>query len=281
MEVGGSMRVLFGSWKYLFKNIWYVLAYAIIPGIFFALSLDFKSIHGFLESFFTGSPSVSFLHIFRTFSFIRTDSVLGALYGVGLVLSVALFSSLMLSLVEKHMRIGKRTISGAFRQLPNIFVSSLLITVLYLVIYEVWCVVLAAVCYAFGSIIKATLGIYLVWVACFILLIGVLLYIVTVFYLWLPCLQITGFSPYEALRYSYQLVVKARGRIILSMAMSVIAYWIALALVAIFFPHFPFMIVAFVLFVFLFLNVCIRMETVYFETDKIDREDLIRSFKRL
>lgn len=275
------MRVIFGSWKYLFKNIWYVLCYAILPAVFFALSLDYKSIHSFLDAFFAGTPSVSFLQIFSVFSFIRIDSWLGALYGVGLILSIAFFSSIMLSLVEKHMRIGKRTASGAFRQLPNIFVSSLLITLLYAFIYEVWCVVLAAICYAFGSIIKVTIGVYVVWIACFIVLLSVLLYVVTVFYLWLPCLQITGFSPYEALRYSYQLVIKARGKVMLSMLISILCYLVVVSAVALFVPYIPFMLVAFVLFVFLFLNFCIRMETVYFETDKIDREDLLLSYKRL
>lgn len=275
------MRVLFGSWRYLFKNIWYVLYYAIMPGIFFALSLDFRSIRSFLDAFFTGAPAVSFLQIFRVFSIIGFGSWLNALYAVGLLLSIALFSSIMLSLVEKHMRIGKRTSSGVFRQFPNTFLSSLFMTLFYAVIYEVWCVVLAAIGYAFGSIIKVTIGIYCVWIACFLLFLIVLLYIVTVFYLWFPCMQITGFSPYEALRYSYQLVIKVRWKMVFSMLVSILAYFVVISAAAMFIPHLPFMLVAFVAFALLYLNFCIRMETAYFEADKIDREDLIRSYRRL
>ena len=65
------------------------------------------------------------------------------------------------------------------------------------------------------------------------------------------------------------------------MLISILAYLVVISAASMFIPHLPFMLVAFVAFVLLYLNFCIRMETAYFAADKIDREDLIRSYRRL
>ena len=41
-------------------------------------------------------------------------------------------------------------------------------------------------------------------------------------------------------------------------------------------PSAVFYLVSIVLFILLYLSFCVRMEAVYFETDKLDREDLHR-----
>ncbi|MDE5897544.1 MAG: hypothetical protein K2H43_07005, partial [Clostridia bacterium] len=64
------MRIVFGSWKYLFKNLWYVLPFAIVPAIFLALSLDYTAISSLVRSFFTGNPRAGFLDYFRAWSYV-------------------------------------------------------------------------------------------------------------------------------------------------------------------------------------------------------------------
>ena len=272
---------MFGNWKYIFKNIWFVLPFAILPGAFLALSLDYTAIRETVKAFFTGDPSIGFIQLFRAWSLIRVDSWVGALIGAGAYISVSVCTALMLSLVEKHMRIGKRTLSGAFSQLGNNLFTALGVTLLYLFLYEAWAVVTAAIQYAVGGIVDNATGVYLISVAAYLVLGGVLFYCSTIFYLWLPCLQHTGFHGYEALRYSYQLMINVRGRLFFSLAGVFIGACALFGAFAVYLPRPLFYAAAFLVCVWLYLSFCIRMETFYFATDKLDREDLIRSYREL
>ena len=84
-----------------------------------------------------------------------------------------------------------------------------------------------------------------------------------------------GFRFFESLLYSYRLMVGVRGKLLLSFAISVIGMFLILVLCSLL-PYAAYHIIAVVLFFFLFLNFGIRMETLYFETDKLDREDILR-----
>ena len=55
------MRVMFGSWKYLFKNLWYVLPFAIVPAVFLTLSLDYTAITRMVGAVRSGHPRAGFL----------------------------------------------------------------------------------------------------------------------------------------------------------------------------------------------------------------------------
>lgn len=275
------MRIMFGNWKYILKNLWFVLPFAVLPAVFLALSLDYTAIKETTTAFFTGNPSVGFLHLLRAWSLIRVDSWIGALIGVGVFVCVSVCTALMLSLVEKHMRIGKRTLSGAFSQLGNNLFTAVAVTLLYLVLYEVWAVITAAILYAVGGIVDNITGIYLLSVAAYLVLGAALVYCATIFYLWLPCLQHTGFNGYEALCYSYQLMINVRGRLFLSLTGGLVFAISVFAVCAVYLPRPLFYAAAFVVFICLYLSFCIRMETFYFATDKLDREDLIRSYREL
>lgn len=106
------MRTVFGSWKYIFKNIWFLLPFAIVPAVFMALSLDYQCISKVWGDFFTGDPRAEFLDLFHAWSFLRVDSVLGLVYSLLAIVAAIFFLSLLLACVEKHMRLGKRTLSG-------------------------------------------------------------------------------------------------------------------------------------------------------------------------
>lgn len=272
------MRVMFGSWKYLFKNLWYVLPFAIVPTVFLTLSLDYTAITRMVGAVLSGNPRAGFLDYFCALSYIETD-VLGAVYNVCAFFSVALCMTLMLSLVEKHMRIGKRTPSGAFAGFGSLFFTAFVITFVYLAVYEAWAIVLSAVLFAVASV-RNIVVVYLIDGACLLLFSFVLLYLTTVFYLWFPSRQMTGFGWYDSFLHSYRLMAGVRWKMIFSFLLS---FAVAVGVVAgvSLLPELVFRAVTFVLFVFLFLNFGIRMETVYFETDKVDREDLIRSYREL
>ena len=272
------MRIVFGSLKYCFKNLWYILPFAIVPGILLAFCLDYNSISAIVSDFFAGKPPADFLLIFYSLSLFHPN-VWGIVFFVSAFIACAVFMALMLSLVEKHMRIGKRTGSGAFSQFFNLLAFSFGITLLYLVLFEIWAVVVSAVMFAVSAV-KSVPTIYALDVMCFIFLTLILIYVMTVFYLWFPCKQITGLKNHDSLAYSYRLVTGVRGRLILSILISMAVGFVLIAGLSLL-PQYVFYIVASLFVMLVFLNFGVRMETVYFATDKIDREDLIRSYREL
>ena len=271
--------MIIGNWKYIFKNLWFVLPFALLPAAFFAFSFDYEALAVLMESLTAGIPVVDFVLLFRAWSIIRFDSWIGAVAGIGVYLSCAIFMTGMLSLVEKHMRIGKRTLNGAFSQLWHHLFSSLAITLLFLFLYELWAGVLSALMYAIGSFITGTAGLVLLSVVAFIACTFVLLYCISTFYLWYPCVQLTGFGPYEALRYSHQLVINVRVKLVFTLFVSFLLLTAGLIAMVVLLSEIVFRVGLFVLFVFVFLSFCIRMETLYFATDRLEREDLKHSYK--
>ena len=273
------MSVMFGNWKYIFKNFWYILPFAILPALFLTLSLDYGAISDLLHMLFSGRPQGDFVMLFRAFSLIRVDSALGAIYSALAVITVALFTTLIIAMAEKHMRIGKRTLGGIATQFGNLILPVFCVTILYLIIFEVWAVVLSAVMFAISHIHSAAV-VYLLYVLAFALITAILFYVCAMFYLWVPGIQMTCFKPYHAFVYSYRLMVGVRGKIVLSFIIS-FAVFIVVMGGSVFLPEYAFLPIGFIMFVFLYPSFCIRMETLYFYTDKIDREDLIRSYREL
>ncbi len=271
------MRDFFGSWKYIFKNLWFVLPFALMPAVFLALSLDYSAIAAVTRAFFSGDPPTEFGVYFRCFSFVRVDSVLGGLYSVFAFILLIVFTALMLSFVEKHMRIGKRTFSGTLRSFTQALLPTAAVTFVYLACYELWALIVSALFFLF-SFLAAKALFYLLAVAAFLFFGYALLFLSTVFYLFLPCRLMTGFGTYNALVYSYQLMVGVRWELLVSFLLS---YSVAIFLIggAAFLPEFVFRILAVILFALLYLNFTIRMEVVYFEVDKLDREDLLHTYR--
>ncbi len=273
------MRILFGNWKYLFANFWYVLPFAIVPSIFFALTLDYGAATGFAAAFIGGNPRADFLQLFRVWSIFRVDNILGVIYSLFALISVVVFATFILVFVEKHMRIGKRTLGGVGTQFGRTWLPVLCMSLLFLAIYELWAVVLSAVMFAISAI-KVTAIVYVGFIFVFLLLSFVLLYLIAIFFLWLPCVQITGFKPYNAFVYSYRLVLSVRWKLIASLAISFTAMFTVLCCCALL-PEYIFRVVAFILFLLIFPAFCVRMLTVYYETDRLDREDVIRSYREM
>lgn len=272
------MRTVFGSWKYLFKNAWFVLPLALLPAVFMALSLDYDRIEAVVRAFFSGAPQAGFLDFLHTWSFIRFDGVLGAIYSVIAVLAAAVFMAAILAFVEKHMRLGKRTLGGIWTQFVNALLPAFVVVLAYVILYEIWAVVLSAVLYVISQVDLVAVT-YLLYIVAVLLFLFVLVYLATVLYLWLPCKLMTGFGFFEAFLYSYRLMLERRWRLVLSITISVVLDLVVLC-AAIFLPVAVFRVLGALVFLFLFPNFCIRMEVVYFETDKLDREDERRSYRR-
>ena len=268
------METVFGSWKYVFKNILFLLPFAIVPAIFLSLSLDYTCIHAVWSGFFAGDPRAEYLEYLHAWSFLRFDSWEGALFGILAYVAVVVAMAALLCSVEKHMRLGKRTLSGLWRQIVNILPSVAGYVLVVLVLYELWAVVLSAVLFAFAGI-PSLPAVYALSVIAILAFGFALVYLAAILYLWLPCRQMTGFGFFEAVFYSYRLMVGVRGKLVLSLAISAVGMFFILVACSLL-PEAAFYVIGLILLMFLFLNFVVRMETLYFETDKLDREDILR-----
>ena len=272
------MKYIGSALRYMFKNFIFVFLFALIPSYFFAMTVDTDNARVLTQELISADGGVTFAGLFTFFSPVNAG---GWPYALVCLAALAVSLPFLFGFIEKHMRIGKRSFNGAFSRLNDNIVSSFFVTLLYCAIYELWSLVTAAVLYAFGALVLNAVGVYILSLLFFIGLIYALLFVVSVFYLWLPCLQITGFRAYDALRYSYQLVSNIRGKLILAQALSLLTANIVVGLSAIYLPALPFQIITFVVFLLLFAEFCVRMEVAYFETENLDREDLLRSYREL
>lgn len=261
--------------KYILKNFFYIFPFAVIPAFFLSLSFANEEIKAVLLAFFTGNlGSWEFMEVFHAISvlnFASWKTVLAGLAGTIVIIPcIALFTAFL----EKHMRIGKRTFNGLLSKLNDNIASTFIYIALILVMYELWSLLLAAFLYLLSMIPNLPTA-YVFITLVFLSAHFVLLYALGTIYLWLPCMQITGFPVLEALQYAHQLVVPVRWSIFLEQVVFLSVAEIAISLCAIFISsEFIFMILTTALITILLMYYVVRMQTVYFDRDNIERMDL-------
>ncbi|MDD6994607.1 MAG: hypothetical protein SPH68_03585 [Candidatus Borkfalkiaceae bacterium] len=268
------MKYTRASLKYIFGNFGYLILFGMIPAAFLAYSLDVQAIERVLRHYVSGAAYKGFSDIFHAVSIINFRSFSAVAAQVTGVVVCVLCVAMMLAFMEKHMRIGKRTWNGLFSKLNDNLLSTLGITLLFAVIYELWALIASALLLCV-SFIANRAAVCILSAAILFAMQAVLLYVISAFYLWLPCLQITGFRSFEALRYSYQLVTGVQGKIVRSQFLSVAIAETALGAACVFVSSFwAVFAIAAVVFTFLILLFVTRMQVVYFDCAQIERADL-------
>lgn len=260
--------------QYVFKNFWYIFPFAVIPAFFFALALDAPATEIVLKSFFGGKINeITFTDTFRAISIFNFADAQAIISGIiGIIVSVVCVAMLM-AMLEKHMRIGKRTFNGLFSKLNDNLLSTGAFILLMLAFYELWTVVTAALIALFASITFVPLA-YVLTVVAFIGMHFVLVYAISTVYLWLPCMQITGFKPFEALSYAYQLVAPETNQIVFSQVGVLIIAELLIGAIAIFLSEWGMMLAALAAYTLMLMLFIVRMQVVYFDRAQIDRADL-------
>ncbi|MBQ8322359.1 MAG: hypothetical protein IJX91_00150 [Clostridia bacterium] len=273
------MKYTAQSGKYILKNFWHIFPFAIIPAFFFALSADRESIRCAIETLLTGDiSSFHFSHLFRAISILNFASWQSVVFGLLGVVLIIVCVAMMLALLDKHMRIGKRTYNGLFSKLNDNLVSTAGYAFLLLVLYEVWSLVTAALLHFFSMISNAVIA-YLLAGVSFLGMHAVLIYVIGTVYLWLPCMQITGFKAMEALQYSYQLIAPVKWRILLGQLGSLLFVEALIAACAFFAPDgVVFYAASTAIYTALIMIYCVRMMIAYFDRDNIQRADLNRYY---
>lgn len=274
------MKYTVQSSKYVIKNFIYLFPFAIFPALFLAISTDKGALNAVLKIFASGDiTDWSFQELFRAISVLNFGSWQSVVFGIVGIIVIVPSAALMMALLEKHFRIGKRTFNGLWEKLNDNFLSTCGYILLLLTIYELWTLLIAAFLF-FVSRIAVDVVAYTLSVIVFLGMHVVLMTVIGAVYLWLPCMQITGFRAFEALQYSYQLVNAVKWRIVVAQLLVLLCVeaLVALLAVAVGSP-FVFMVLTALLYAGIIMVYCVRMQIAYFDCDHIEREDIPTYYK--
>ena len=269
------MKYTLQSGKYIAKNFFYILPLAILPAFLLSLSTDEGAISKVLIESIAGDIAAwSFFELFQAISILSFGNWQSIVFGILGIIAIVPCVALIMAFLEKHFRIGKRTLNGLFSKINDNFLSTCGYALLFVAVYEVWALLTAALVFLMSMIpivwLAHTLSI-LFYVSMHVLL----LYIVGLIYLWLPCMQITGFRAIEALQYSHQLITPVKWKILGGQILFLLSTEALIGLCAVFVPgRLVFTILTTALYTILLLLYFVRMQIAYFDRDQIERADL-------
>ena len=274
------MKYTVQTYKYILKNFFYIVPFALLPALFLSISVAEKEVITVLRAIVEKDFSAwTFVNLFRAISVLNFGSRESIVTGIVGVIVMVPCIALLMAFLDKHLRFGKRTFNGLWSKLNDNFISTFGYIVLFLLIYEVWALVLSALL-CLVALIPNVIAVYVFASVIFLAMHVVLLYAVGTIYLWLPCMQITGFPAVEALQYSHQLLTHIKWRILLGQIVALIGAEGLIVACAWYLPDFAiFTVWTTVLFVVLLLFYCVRMMIAYFDRDNIERADLRKYYE--
>jgi hypothetical protein len=269
------MKYTIKTVKYLMKNLIYVLPLVIIPAIFLSFTVARGDIVAVSEKMIAKNYSaITFTEIFQAVSLFNFSSWGTAIAGFFGLATLIVCVSLLMAFTDKHMRFGKRTFNGLFGKLNDNLLSTFAMTALLVSVYELWTLILSAL---LMLCLQAEGALGLVLGGCvFVGMHFVLTYVITLVYLWLPCMQITGFRTFEALRYGFLLCEPIQGKLTLVQSVSMLFAEFAIAATTLWLPEVQAVsiLVTAGLYAAMILSFCVRMQIVYFDRGQIERADL-------
>lgn len=274
------MKYFAQTGKYILKNGFYVFPFTILPALFLALSLDQESILNVFNAITSGELKIGFLDIFRAVSLFNFAEWWIAVFGIVGVLLLIVCVSMLMAFLDKHMRIGKRSYVGIFSKVNDNLLSTGFIVLLIVIIYQLWALLTATVFYLCTFIENAPLA-YVFAAVVYLAAHFLLIHLVSIFYLWLPCMQHTGFRTTEAFRISHELLEPVKARIVVTQVLTVLLIEAIIAALVVFISNWLVsFFVAAALYAVLIMVFFVRMQIVYFDRSGIEREDLKTGYFR-
>lgn len=274
------MKYTLQSSKYISKNFLYIFPFAIIPAFLLSISTDQEAIACAMRTFFKGTlDEMHFPHLFRAISVLNFGSWQSVVFGLlGVIVSVVCVS-MMMALLDKHMRIGKRTYNGLWGKLNDNLISTCGYVFLVFALYEIWVLILAAIVFFFAKIPNVIVAIALVSIS-YVAMHVILVYLIGLIYLWLPCMQITGFHAMEALQYSQQLISPVKWKILIGQISFLLCTEALICVCSVFLPMgWIFTVITSVFYSGLIMLYFVRMMIAYFDRDNIERADLKKYYQ--
>lgn len=203
------MKYAINTLKYIKNNPLLIPCYLIAAMAVAALADPF-AFRAVADSCADGAISGSYTLWLKFFLFVNPTNWMTILTGVAAYVVLILDLAFIHSLIDKHIRFG----SKSFRSIASGFninvVNSLILAVFVILAELVFAFLTAAIVKTFASI--SVPYVYVVGFVICAALAALALYASSLFMLWLPCVEVTGFKKFEALTYSYLLSrPRARG----------------------------------------------------------------------
>ena len=273
------MRYLGMTFKYIFKNFIFIFFFALIPSFFFAMSTDIHNIGAVADNIVTGEFDLSFVQLFNFFSLFSLKRWPFALAAFVLTL---LFMAMLLSMMEKHMRVGSCSFRDLFKRIDYNLGSTFFILLLALIAYEFWALVTAGLCSLVVLIVTNGLARCILGIALACGMMVLLCYLVSLFLLWLPCRQITGYSFMDSLSYSSQISTGKRGNIFLAVLIPYLSCSLLQGIVVTVSAFADMRPVVFlcieIIYIFVFLYYNVLMYVLFFDANGEERLDLKKKY---
>lgn len=214
------------------------------------------------------------------FFFLSPFNAHGWPYALAAFVLAALCLPLLTGFIEKHMRIGIRSLHGLRSRFNYNFVSTLVLLFVFVAVYELWALLTAGLLYAetllFGGIAGTVAA-----VCTFAGMVALVCWLASLALLWMPSLQITGYAFMDALACANALYGAARGRLFLSVFVPALA-GLAVQFVCLAFIPAPLEVVDFLVrelvFLILLLYFAALMFVAYFAASGEERQDLVKNY---
>lgn len=257
--------------KYMKSNPWLLLALA-VAAVALAPTFDMKSFSDIAATFDRGTIGASFTMWIKLFLPFNVNNVWFALLSVACYVVLVVDLAFIQSLTDKHVRFGTLSLKSLGQSFNINVINGLVFAVFMLIAYcifaVIWAAVMDAIClfkapYFFILGVAICTGLYVL-----------MLYLFSLFILWVPCADVTGFKKYEAFSYGYSLASDRRGKLFVAVLIpSVIAWVVGYTIGFASLPALTFTVIP-VLGGLLFVYLSVLAYIAYADAEGLEREDL-------
>ena len=253
--------------------------FGLLPSYFLAMSTDIENLAHLAENAMAANTDFGFWNIF---TFLSPFNAKGWPFALLFLASCAVFIPMLHGFIEKHMRIGSRSFKGIAGRMNSNFLPTFVVLLLFVLVYEVWALIasglVSAVLFLVDGIAAFILSVAVVFAAN-----ALLAWFSSGFLLWLPCMQITGYSYMDSLTFSAQLYWRRRGKLFLAVFLPLLAGVVLQFVIIAASPLEALRIPAYVLlelvYLLLFLYYCVLMYVAYFDAAGEERMDLVKKYR--
>ena len=139
------MKYIGGAVAYVFKNFIFSFIFALLPSYFLSSSMDFKNLEVILDNVLSARADIDFRQIFVFLS----PAVSGRWPFVLVCFVCSLVCApMLLGFIEKHMRIGSRSLKGLGGRFNYNFLTVLTVMLIGVAVYEIWALIAAGLLFA-------------------------------------------------------------------------------------------------------------------------------------
>ncbi len=276
------MRYFASTIKYIYKNFIFIFWAALLSGIGFAMTTEVGESKVLIQCFITGNfkaikdNGLGFKGLFNFFSLLNFEKVW---YSIACVFLLALALALIFAYTEKHMRYGRRSVRGIFSRLNDNIVSTIVMVLVFFLLYELWALITSGLIYGITMLLDDyTVPLYIALCVGLVVMVALLVFIMSLFYLWLPCLHLTGFSFYEGLNYSNQLTADKKSKIFCAVFFPCVIGALIAGVLAVLFGNlldgWVFTGIISLLYSLYVMYIAVSMYVIYFDVSGTERADL-------